>query len=43
MRSEPIVARTEGSEALNLRGVTVSFDVENVRFDTGALLLAEIS
>ena len=38
MRSEPIEARTEGSEGLNRIPETVSVEVENVRFVIGALL-----
>ena len=36
--SEPILARTDDSERLNLTAEIVSVDVGNVRFDIGALL-----
>jgi len=36
VRSVPVEARIEDSERLNRIEVTVSLDVENVRFDIGA-------
>ena len=36
--SEPMLARTDDSERLNLTAEIVSVDVGNVRFDIGALL-----
>lgn len=38
VRSEPTVARMDGSERLNLIADTVSFDVGKVIFDIGVLL-----
>ena len=37
--SEPILAKTDDSERLNLTAEIVSVDVGNVRFDIGALLV----
>ena len=37
--SEPMLARTDDSERLNLTAEIVSVDVGNVRFDIGALLV----
>jgi hypothetical protein len=39
VRSEPTLARTDDSLKLNFTLVIVSVEVENVRFDIGALLL----
>ena len=36
--SDPMLARTDDSERLNLTEVIVSVDVGNVRFETAALL-----
>lgn len=38
VRSVPILARTDGSEALKRTSVIVSTEVGNVKFDIGALL-----
>ena len=38
VRSDPILARTDGSLKLNRTAVIVSVDVGKVRLDTGALL-----
>lgn len=38
VRSDPTLARTDGSDRLNLTEVIVSVDVGNVRFEIGAVL-----